>query len=125
MTMRVRGVRGAISVPANTREEILAATRELLSEILRVNEIDEFDDLASIIFTTTPDLNAVFPAEAARELGMSQVPLICASEIAVPGRLSRCVRVLIHWNTTRSQKDVVHVYLREAKTLRPDIHSAQ
>ena len=124
MTMRVRGVRGAISVPANTREEILAATRELLSEILRVNEIDEFDDLASIIFTTTPDLNAVFPAEAARELGMSQVPLICASEIAVPGRLSRCVRVLIHWNTTRSQKDVVHVYLREAKTLRPDIHSA-
>ena len=125
MTMRVRGLRGAISVPANTREEILAATRELLSEILRVNEIDEFDDLASIIFTTTPDLNAVFPAEAARELGMSQVPLICASEIAVPGRLSRCVRVLIHWNTTRSQKDVVHVYLREAKTLRPDIHSAQ
>jgi chorismate mutase len=125
MTMRVRGVRGAISVPANTREEILAATRELLSEILRVNEIEEFDDLASIIFTTTPDLNAVFPAEAARELGMSQVPLICASEIAVPGRLSRCVRVLIHWNTTRSQKDVVHVYLREAKTLRPDIHSAQ
>ena len=125
MTMRVRGVRGAISVPANTREEILAATRELLSAILRVNEIEEFDDLASIIFTTTPDLNAVFPAEAARELGMSQVPLICASEIAVPGRLSRCVRVLIHWNTTRSQKDVVHVYLREAKTLRPDIHSAQ
>lgn len=125
MAMRVRGVRGAISVAANTREEILAGTRELLQEILRANEIVEFEDVASVIFTTTPDLNATFPAEAARELGMHQVPLICASEIAVPGRLARCVRVLMHWNTTKSQKEIMHVYLRDAKALRPDIHSAQ
>lgn len=125
MAMRVRGVRGAISVSANTREEIVAGTRELLEEMLRANEIDEFDEIASVIFTTTPDLNATFPAEAARELGMHQVPLICASEIAVPGRLARCVRVLMHWNTPKSQKEVVHTYLRDARALRPDIHSAQ
>jgi len=125
MAMRVRGVRGAISVSANTREEILAGTRELLEEMLKSNSIDEFEDLASVIFTTTPDLNATFPAEAARELGMHQVPLICASEIAVPGRLARCVRVLMHWNTTKSQKEIVHSYLRDARALRPDIHSAQ
>lgn len=123
--MRVRGVRGATSATGNTREEILEVTRELLKEMLKANEITDFEDLASIIFTTTTDLTAVFPAEAARELGMSQVPLLCATEINVPGRLPRCVRVLMHWNTERSQKQVVHIYLREAKVLRPDIHSAQ
>jgi len=123
--MKVRGIRGATSVSANTREAILEATRELLLEMLRANGLADFEEIASILFTTTPDLNATFPAEAARELGMQQVPLLCASEIAVPGRLPRCVRVLLHVNTSKSIKDMVHVYLREAKSLRPDIHSAQ
>jgi len=122
---RVRGVRGATTASENTREAVLEATRELLQEVLRVNEITDPEDIASILFTTTPDLTATFPAEAAREIGLQLVPLLCASEIAVPGRLQKCVRVLFHINTTKSLKDIVHVYLREAKSLRPDIHSAQ
>jgi chorismate mutase len=122
---RVRGVRGATTASENTREAVLEATRELLQEVLRVNEIHDPEDIASILFTTTPDLTATFPAEAAREIGLQLVPLLCASEIAVPGRLSRCVRILLHLNTTKSLADIVHVYLREAKSLRPDIHSAQ
>jgi chorismate mutase len=123
--MPVRGIRGATSVAANTRDAILEATRELLQEILRANDLTDFDQIASILFTTTPDLTATFPAEAARELGMQIVPLLCASEISVPGRLPRCVRVLLHVNTEKTLKDMVHIYLREAKSLRPDIHSAQ
>ncbi|MFN0052630.1 MAG: chorismate mutase [Planctomycetales bacterium] len=123
--MPVRGVRGATSVSVDTREDILEATRELLREVLRTNRIEDFDDIVSILFTTTPDLTSTFPAEAARELGMVLVPLLCASEIAVPGRLPRCVRLLMHLNTDKPPKDIVHVYLREAKALRPDIHSAQ
>jgi chorismate mutase len=122
---RVRGVRGATTASENTREAVLEATRELLQEVLRVNEIRDPEDIASILFTTTPDLTATFPAEAAREIGLQLVPLLCASEIAVPGRLPRCVRILLHLNTTKSLADIVHVYLREAKSLRPDIHSAQ
>jgi hypothetical protein len=76
-------------------------------------------------FTTTPDLTATFPAEAAREIGLQLVPLLCASEIAVPGRLTSCIRVMLHLNTTKSLAQIIHVYLREAKSLRPDIHSAQ
>lgn len=123
--MAVRGVRGATSVPADTREGVLEATRELLQEVLRANQITEFDDIVSILFTTTPDLTSTFPAEAARELGMNQVPLLCASEIAVPGRMPRCVRLLMHLNTEKPSKAIVHVYLREARALRPDIDSAQ
>jgi len=123
--MAVRGVRGATSVPADTREGVLEATRELLQEVLRANQIAEFDEIVSILFTTTPDLTSTFPAEAARELGMSQVPLLCASEIAVPDRMPRCVRLLMHLNTDKPSKAIVHVYLREARALRPDIHSAQ
>ena len=123
--MAVRGIRGATSASVNTREAILEVTRELLQELLRLNSITTFEEIASVFFTTTPDLNATFPAEAARELGMSFVPLICASEINVPGRLPQCVRVLVQWNTEKSQKEMVHVYLREAKALRPDVCSAQ
>ncbi|MFM8289330.1 MAG: chorismate mutase [Planctomycetaceae bacterium] len=123
--MRVRGVRGATTSPANTREAVLEATRELLQEILKLNQIDDPEDIASILFTTTPDLTATFPAEAAREIGLQLVPLLCASEIAVPGRLPSCIRVMLHLNTTKSLAQIVHVYLREAKSLRPDIHSAQ
>lgn len=123
--MAVRGIRGAISVPANTAEEVLSATRELLREILRANELTDFGDIVSAIFTTTPDLTAAFPAEAARELGMNHVPLLCASEINVPHGMPRCIRVLLHVNTERSQREIVHVYLRDAKQLRPDMTSAQ
>lgn len=123
--MPVRGIRGATSTSADTREEILEVTRELLREVLRANGIEQFDDIVSILFTTTPDLTATFPAEAARELGMHLVPLLCASEIAVPGRLPRCVRLLMHLNTDKAPAEIVHVYLREARALRPDIHSAQ
>jgi chorismate mutase len=123
--MPVRGIRGATSAVADTREEILQATRELLGEMLRANGIVEFDDIASILFTTTTDLTATFPAEAARELGMKFVPLLCASEIDVPGRLPRCVRVLMQVNTEKSAREMSHIYLREAKALRPDMQSAQ
>jgi chorismate mutase len=124
-TMAVRGIRGATSVAEDTREAVLAATRELLEEILKTNRITQFDDIASILFTTTPDLTSTFPAEAARALGMNQVPLLCASEINVPGRLPRCVRVLMHLNTEKRACEIVHSYLREAKSLRPDVNSAQ
>jgi chorismate mutase len=123
--MPVRGIRGATSATANTRDAILQATRELLGEMLRLNGIAAFDEIVSVLFTTTPDLTATFPAEAARELGMNLVPLLCASEIDVPGTLGRCVRVLLHVNTDTPPGDIVHVYLREAKSLRPDMKSAQ
>ena len=123
--MPVRGIRGATSASVNSREAILEVTRELLQEMIRVNHLDRFEDIASVFFTTTPDLNATFPAEAARDLGMTQVPLICASEIDVPGRLKLCVRVLVQLNTDKQQKEMTHIYLREAKSLRPDVKSAQ
>lgn len=123
--MSVRGIRGATSVPEDRSDLILSATRELLQELLRLNAIHEFDEVVSAIFTTTPDLTATFPAEAARGLGMTQVPLLCASEIAVPKSLPLCIRVLLHVNTTKSQSEMVHVYLHEAKRLRPDVQSAQ
>jgi chorismate mutase len=123
--MPVRGIRGATSVATDTPDSILAATRDLLQEVLRANEIETFEDIVSVIFTTSPDLTSTFPAEAARALGMRQVPLLCASEIAVPGSLGRCIRVLLHVNTERSQAEISHVYLNEAKRLRPDVTSAQ
>jgi chorismate mutase len=124
-TMTVRGLRGAISVSDNTSEQILEATRELLVELLRANEITSYEDVISAIFTTTPDLTAAFPAEAARGVGMNQVPLLCASEIAVPHGMPKIIRILLHVNTARSQREVVHVYLRDARKLRPDVCSAQ
>jgi chorismate mutase len=114
-----RGIRGAITVADNTREAILEATRELLLRLIEANEIAA-DDVASAIFTTTPDLDAEFPALAARELGWRDTALLCGHEMNVPGSLPRCIRVLIHWNTSRSASEVVHVYLREAQSLRPD-----
>jgi chorismate mutase len=123
--MPVRGIRGATSVDADTPDDIAAATTELLREILRANQIDHFDDIVSAIFTTSGDLTSAFPAESARTLGMHQVPLLCASEIPVRSSVTRCIRVLLHINTDRGQKDMVHVYLREARRLRPDMNSAQ
>ncbi len=123
--MAVRGLRGATTVEQNVAAEILAATRELLQELLSANGITTYEEIVSAVFTTTPDVNAVFPAEAARSLGMSQVPLLCASEIAVPGSMPRCIRILLHVNTDQPQSAMKHVYLREAKRLRPDMVSAQ
>jgi chorismate mutase len=118
--MHIRGIRGAITVPANEEQAILDATRRLLSEIVRVNDVDA-DQIAAILFTATPDLNAAFPAEAARQLGWHAVALMSATEMNVPGALPRCVRVLMMWNTPMAQEEIVHVYLDGAEALRPDL----
>ncbi|MEW4490017.1 chorismate mutase [Thalassoglobus sp. JC818] len=123
--MPVRGVRGAITVETNSKEEILQATRELLEQVIARNDLQDFTEIVSAIFTTTSDLNAAFPAESAREIGMGAVPLLCASEINVDGALPRVIRILLHVNTEKKQADMVHVYLREAMKLRKDITSAQ
>ena len=115
-----RGVRGATTADCNTRESILAAARQLLALMIRVNGIRK-EDVGSAMFTTTSDLDAEFPALAARQLGWLDVPLICTHEISVPGSLGRCVRVLIHWNTAKSQHEIQHVYIKEAVRLRPDL----
>ena len=114
-----RGIRGATTVADNTKEAILEATREMLYIIIRVNGIRPAD-IASAYFTTTVDLNATYPALAARQLGWYDVALLCGHEMQVPDGLERCIRVLIHWNTTRTAEEIVHVYLRDAKNLRPD-----
>ena len=119
MQIYCRGIRGATTVEANTREEILRATRELLQQIIEANDL-RVEDVGSAIFTTTPDLNAEFPAVAARQLGWHDVPLMCGHEMTVPGALDRCVRVLIHWNTPKLQQEIVHVYTKGAVNLRPD-----
>ena len=121
----VRGIRGATTVDVDEPGLVLSATGELLAAILSANQLEDFDAIVSAIFTTTSDLNSAFPAEAARELGMHQVPLLCASEIPVPGSMPRCIRVLLHVNTSKAQSEIVHVYLRDAQRLRPDVMSAQ
>jgi chorismate mutase len=123
--MSVRGIRGATTVSADESSEVLSATGELLRAIVSANQLEDFEEVVSAIFTTTADLQSTFPAEAARELGMHQVPLLCASEISVPESMPRCIRVLLHVNTTKRQSEIVHVYLRDAQQLRPDVRSAQ
>ena len=118
--MRCLGVRGATTVADNSRAAILAATSGLLTEIITVNRI-ALEDVASAIFTATPDLDAVYPAVAARELGWTQTPLLCMREMQVAGSLKRCIRVLIHWNTAQAPGEIQHVYLRGAQALRPDL----
>jgi len=118
--MPVRGVRGATTVTRNHKEEILEVTKELLMHMLEVNGI-ETSDLASAWITTTPDLYAEFPAVAARQMGWTQVPLMQSHEMSVPGMLPFCIRVLLHWNTEKSQGEIRHIYLREAARLRPDL----
>jgi chorismate mutase len=120
MIMACRGIRGATTVERNDRDEILAATRQLLALMVRRNGLAK-QDLASAIFTTSPDITAEFPALAARQLGWLDVPLLCGHEIAVPGSLTRCIRVLLHWNTDKPQHEIQHVYVRDAVVLRPDL----
>ncbi len=119
MPIYCRGIRGATTASANTPEAILDATRELLQLIIDANDLDSAD-IGSAIFTTTPDLNAEFPALAARQLGWHDVALICGHEMAVPGALQRCIRVLIHWNTPKSQAEINHIYIKGARNLRPE-----
>lgn len=114
-----RGIRGATTAVANTAEDILEVTDELLRIVIALNELDPLD-VASVVFTTTPDLTATFPALAARDIGWTEVPLLCTHEMAVPGSLQSCVRVLIHVNTTRTAQEIKHVYLKDARALRPE-----
>jgi chorismate mutase len=118
--MRVRAVRGAIGVDRDDAEVVLSATERLLDEILSRNAIPN-DELISILFTATDDLRSVFPAEAARRMGLGGVPLLCAREIPVDGSMPRVVRVLAHFHTDRGASDVEHVYLDGAESLRDDL----
>ena len=115
----VRGIRGATTVTANDANAIVRGTLELL-RVLRDRNGLKPEDIGYIWFTVTPDLDAAFPADAARAgMGWTEVPLICGQEIAVPGALAKCVRVLIAWNTNRAQRDVRHAFLHGARSLRP------
>lgn len=120
MPIVCRGVRGATTVETNDRDQILTATRQMLALMIRLNDI-ESDDVASATFTVTQDLDAEFPALAARQLGWFDVPLLCGYEISVPGSMGQCIRCLMHWNTEKPQKDIHHVYMKEAAKLRPDL----
>jgi len=117
--MTTRGIRGAITVDANDANAILSATRELLLTLQTENGL-QTDELAAAWFTVTPDLNAAFPAAAARSLGWDQLPLLDAQEVPVADALPRCIRVLLLWNTDKPQHAIRHVYLRRAASLRPD-----
>lgn len=121
--MKIRGIRGAITVDADDPQAIVGATKRLLIAMIEQNEID-LDDIASVLFSLTPDLRAVFPALGAREMGWVHVPMLHFSEIDVPGALPRVIRVLMHVNTSRAQAQVEHVYLDGARVLRPDLAKA-
>lgn len=114
-----RGIRGATTADSNTSEDILEATREMMRILIRLNELEP-EHVASAVFTTSPDLNATFPAVAAREIGWSEVPLMCAHEMDVPASLQKAVRVLVQVNTTKTPSEIRHVYLKGARQLRPE-----
>ena len=117
---RLHGLRGASRCAANTAEEITEVTQELLRAMIERNDVSH-DDVVSVIFTTTPDLTAMFPAAAARGIGFGDVPLLCASEIAVPGAMPLTVRILLHAYSERNRDELHHVYLRDAQALRDDL----
>lgn len=115
--MSLRGLRGATSVALNTKVDVISATKELLLALVKENDL-QIDEIASVLFSTTRDLNTEFPAVAARELGWHETPLLCMQEIDVPGSLANCIRILIHLNSEKKQAEMKHVYLREAVHLR-------
>jgi chorismate mutase len=119
----LRAVRGAITAAHDTPDDVYAATRSLLTEIVGRNGI-AVADIISVIFTVTPDLTSAFPAMAAREMGWLDVPLLCTMEIPVPGALGHCIRVLLHVETDRPRTAIEHVYLGDAVVLRPDLHKS-
>jgi chorismate mutase len=116
----VRALRGAITIENNIISEVIDETKELLHELINKNDIC-IDDVISIIFTVTKDIDAAFPAVAARQLGWGEVPLMCMSEIDVEGSLKKCIRILMHINTDKKNKEMKHVYLKGATVLRPDL----
>ena len=118
--MAVRAVRGATQVDADERQQVLDATTELVAAVLERNKLS-YDDLISVLFTATPDLHAEFPAYAARQMGITDVPLMCAAEIDVPGAMPRVLRLLAHVETDLPRSDIRHVYLRGAAALRTDL----
>jgi chorismate mutase len=119
--MPVRGIRGAITINEDRPEDIREATQSLLNCVQEANPDLMAEDIASVWFTVTPDIRSDYPARSARELGWTQVPLLCTQEIPVPNGLPKCIRILIHWNTELSSSSVTHVYLRGAEVLRPDL----
>jgi len=123
--MPIRGIRGATTVTADEPDLILQATRELLEEILAEHGGMRTEDIASALFTVTDDLISTFPAQGARQMGWGLVPMLCAREIPVTNSLPRVIRVLVHWNTELPQNEIIHVYLRDAVKLRPDLVAAQ
>ncbi len=120
--MWCRGIRGATLVAANTKEDILAATKELLQQMIESNQVEK-EAVACVLFTTTPDLDAEFPALAARQLGWTEVPLLCSQEMGVPHSLPRCLRILVLFNTEKKTEEIIHVYIRGAEALRPGLRS--
>jgi chorismate mutase len=118
--VKVRGVRGAVTVDSDDAQAIHEATHRLLQEIVRRNQF-ELDDIASVLFTLTGDIRAAFPALAARDMGWTYVPMLHAVEVDVPGAIQRCIRVLLHVNTALSMEEIEHVYLGDAAKLRPDL----
>lgn len=120
--MPVRAARGAVTVESNSKENIINETKNLLRKLIEENHVVG-DDIISIFFSVTRDLNAAFPAAAARELGFTDVALMCTNEIDVPGSLKKCIRILMHFNTEKANKDIRHVYLKGACVLRPDLSS--
>ena len=124
LATKVRGVKGATTTKGTSARDVLDATEELLFKLIQVNSIEQ-DDVACVQFSTSPDLVAEFPAVAARErLGWNDVPLMCSHEMARPGALTRCVRILILWNTNKVQNEIMHVYLHDAAKLRPDLSNS-
>lgn len=120
----IRGVRGAITVDSNSEEAIISATEELLGHLIKVNNIEP-DQVASVFVSTTEDINAVFPARALRNFsGWTYVPVMCMQEMPVPNALQMCVRIMMHVNTEVPQKEIIHVYLKGAEVLRPDLGNA-
>ena len=118
--MGARAIRGAITVENNDAAEIINETRTLLEKIINLNELCN-EDVISIVFTVTRDLDAAFPAVAARQIGLTDIALMCMNEISVPGSLEKCIRVMIHFNTDKSNSEIKHVYLNRARILRPDL----
>ena len=118
--MTVRGIRGAITVSENEIKDIIEDTKTLLTKMITDNEIDE-TEIVSVFFSTTKDLNATFPAKAARELGLHDTPLLCLNELDVPNSLEKVIRILMHVNSLKKQTEMKHIYLKDAIKLRPDL----
>lgn len=117
---RVRALRGATTLERDDREHLLERTQELIHALLERNELGE-DDLVSIVFTATGDVHSAYPAEAAREAGITHVPLLCARELEIDGGIPRCVRLLVHAYSPKAVRELRHVYLHEARQLRTDL----